>query len=481
MDSNEKDSGFDGLTAFAAVAVAAVGLWAIFQGDTSSSPKPGNVKNNQRDQELFDEALWLQQNGQLVGALIKAQECLSFNQYHAHAWNLVAWNYLIQNFNLEEGLQIARHAYDIASNVPDKIQFLNTAAETCVALGWLDEAIFEFRRALKLSTVQEFPQPHTLLRLGQCYQIKQDFPAALSCLDQAFSLDPNNPDIPLTLGQINLQKGHYNSALKHYESAIELADKLSIPAEVRSQADSNCLNDIGVIYFHLKDYKKSRSTQEKAHLLFPANPFPLINLVSLSAILNEREQMRYYLERLIPVIATSHQAVFLIQNLLTDGALGDHRDIVLDMLKGQGLISNDIYKQQMLLWNQKKHEVRQMKEGTGSTTNNFYGDVSSFTQGSIVGSIESNIHKLGNDAIAKGFKEFKDQIALSATLVDEQKTEMLQTLNALSKQAILPESQREKGVIKGLLSGFASSVAVGGGLAEMWSTWGPQLHRFFGV
>lgn len=480
MSYNEEDSELDPFVAFAGVAATAVGLWAIFQG-SNHPPKLANLPNNQRIEDLFNEAVWLQQSGRFAEALKKTQECLSINQNHGRAWNLVAWNYLWQNFKLEEGLQIARRAYEMASTLQEKIQFQYTVAEICFALGWIDDAIFEFRKALKLSTAQEFPQPYTLLRLGKCYQIKQDFSAAIVFLDQAKTLDPNNPDISLTLGQIYLQKCHYYTALTYYESALMLANKLDISQEVKSKVDSNCLNDIGVVYYHLKEYEKSKYIQKKAHLLSPTNPFPVINLAILYSLLDDQKQMRIYLEKLIPVIGANHQSLLLIQDLLTEPALEKDRDIVLNMLKSQNLISNEIYKQQMLLWNQNKYEGKKMNENVGSTTINIHGSVGTFVEKSTVNSIEGNILKLGNDKIAKGFEEITAQITLSASLADEQKTELLQTINALSKQAILPPQQREKGVIKGLWSGFNSSVAIGSDLASIWSTWGPKLQNYLEI
>ena len=88
----------------------------------------------------------------------------------------------------------------------------------------------------------------------------------------------------------------------------------------------------------------------------------------------------------------------------------------------------------------------------------------------------------GHDEVATSLKEVTEAVASSRELSEQERTDVLDSLDEIARQAALPVDRRAKpGVIKSVLSGIAGSLAAAGGTAEVWSTWGPQITRFFGL
>jgi hypothetical protein len=99
-------------------------------------------------------------------------------------------------------------------------------------------------------------------------------------------------------------------------------------------------------------------------------------------------------------------------------------------------------------------------------------------------SININIGKLsdfGAEEVAEALKKVTGAVAESVELADDVKSETLEQLESLSEQAILPESNRIKpGIVKAVFTALSGTLAATGSLADIWSTWGPSIQRFFG-
>jgi hypothetical protein len=94
----------------------------------------------------------------------------------------------------------------------------------------------------------------------------------------------------------------------------------------------------------------------------------------------------------------------------------------------------------------------------------------------------SGLARAGYQEAAEALKKVTEAVTHSAGLTARERTELLELLDELSKQAVLSRTQRAKpGVVKGVLTGLATGLAAAGGLAEVWSTWGPAIQRFFGL
>ena len=93
----------------------------------------------------------------------------------------------------------------------------------------------------------------------------------------------------------------------------------------------------------------------------------------------------------------------------------------------------------------------------------------------------SNLEQTGNKEVAEAIRKLTEAVGSSDTLDEESRRTVIDQLEELSRQALLPENERAKtGVIKALLTGVAGTLAAAGSLAQVWSTWGTPIRVFFG-
>ena len=100
-----------------------------------------------------------------------------------------------------------------------------------------------------------------------------------------------------------------------------------------------------------------------------------------------------------------------------------------------------------------------------------------------VDSISTNISSVasnGHAELVNAFKALTEAIASSNELNATQRTQVLDTVEELTRQANLPEENRSKPeVIRSLLQNLGATLGAAGGLAEVWSTWGESIKAFF--
>lgn len=127
---------------------------------------------------------------------------------------------------------------------------------------------------------------------------------------------------------------------------------------------------------------------------------------------------------------------------------------------------------------------RENFEGTGINISN--SAIGLLNTGEIedVESISVNISKpeqQGEEAVARALRSLAESIENNESLQPETRATVLDQLEELSTQAALPVEERSKaGVLKAIVNGIASTLSAAGGLAEVWTTWGPVIQRFFG-
>jgi hypothetical protein len=93
----------------------------------------------------------------------------------------------------------------------------------------------------------------------------------------------------------------------------------------------------------------------------------------------------------------------------------------------------------------------------------------------------SDLVESGQQDVATALTALAEAIRTSAELEAAERSHVLDLLAELAQQAGLPKEKRAKAAaIKAVLSGLATSIGAAGGLAEVWSTWGPAVQRFFG-
>lgn len=96
-------------------------------------------------------------------------------------------------------------------------------------------------------------------------------------------------------------------------------------------------------------------------------------------------------------------------------------------------------------------------------------------------SISVNI-KSGTHEVAEAIKQITEAVSKSPDLAGTTRSMVLEQLEELRKQALLPAENRSKhGIIKAIISTLATTLGAAGGLAEVWSTWGPAIQKFFGL
>ena len=89
---------------------------------------------------------------------------------------------------------------------------------------------------------------------------------------------------------------------------------------------------------------------------------------------------------------------------------------------------------------------------------------------------DSNQYQIG-----EAFQNLIEAVKASQNISSQQQIEILEQLELLSAQATLAPPDRKAGLIKPTLSALAATLSAGGGLAEIWSTWGDVIEEFFGI
>lgn len=102
-----------------------------------------------------------------------------------------------------------------------------------------------------------------------------------------------------------------------------------------------------------------------------------------------------------------------------------------------------------------------------------------------VNSISLNVSTLmdsGKKKVAFALKNLTESVTSNQNISLDQRTEFLDQLEEISRQATLsPEKRAKIGVIKAIITNLAKSFEAVGGLAEVWSTWGRSICNFFGL
>lgn len=91
----------------------------------------------------------------------------------------------------------------------------------------------------------------------------------------------------------------------------------------------------------------------------------------------------------------------------------------------------------------------------------------------------SGLREKNYDEVARAFKEITEAvIAYDGFSKERDRQELVEQISVLAEQASIDRSQRKGGVIKMALGAVAATCATAGSLAEIWSTWGPQIETF---
>ena len=102
-----------------------------------------------------------------------------------------------------------------------------------------------------------------------------------------------------------------------------------------------------------------------------------------------------------------------------------------------------------------------------------------------IATIKLNISTLqasGLDSIANALGELAEAVQTSMELSGETRSEVLDQLEELSRLASAKAENKVKpGVVRAILTSLGTTLGAAGALAEVWSTWGPDIQAFFGL
>ena len=86
-----------------------------------------------------------------------------------------------------------------------------------------------------------------------------------------------------------------------------------------------------------------------------------------------------------------------------------------------------------------------------------------------------------NDQIAYAIMELTRAVTEAKNLDNSKRSEVLDQLNGLAQQAALPVANRSIGISRALVNALGQALEAVGNLADVWSTWGETIKRFFGI
>jgi hypothetical protein len=103
--------------------------------------------------------------------------------------------------------------------------------------------------------------------------------------------------------------------------------------------------------------------------------------------------------------------------------------------------------------------------------------------GSIVGNVEAHLAAVAGpdaDEVRRALETLAQAVVDDEALPDEQRQQLLESVDLLAQEAGAAPAQRRGSVIRTVLGGLAASLAAAGSLTEVWSAVGPSILHFFG-
>jgi len=104
-----------------------------------------------------------------------------------------------------------------------------------------------------------------------------------------------------------------------------------------------------------------------------------------------------------------------------------------------------------------------------------YAQVSSISQ------LNQNLADEGYVPVRNAIEQLIERITAESALVAEAKTELLDQLELLRQQTLLPAEKRSRGVVRSVADSLSEGLKVAGSVADAWDVWSPVIRIFFGV
>jgi len=398
VEQSYNDNSDDVGNAFAVVglAAAAAGIWSLFN-------KTQNADSNQYQADIqmeFEQACQFTQQGQYQQAIPIFLRILQKNPAHAQTYGYIAWIYAIHNYELDQALEFAKRAIDLAATDLEKTFFIDTLAEVHAHRGEIEQGInlsFQFLQSMQQLN-QVIPSPVTYFRLAWCYQSQQDVNATYGFLKQALEMSGLGAgdyfvagDICYAMGFVSIQQERYHESLNHlnnaknqYETGMNIVTNQGVNDDWFRYKLGITFNDIGVAWYFLEDYQNSWTAHQSSYNYYPANPYPAINLAMLAARQSNKPLMLYWLEIGIPLIVDNPpflQAAHLISVMINDLDFEEYRSDVLGLLLTHNKISPRDYRRSL----ENSYSRKKQPIVNEHHEQNFYAPIES-----VAGNVEGN-------------------------------------------------------------------------------------------
>ena len=101
--------------------------------------------------------------------------------------------------------------------------------------------------------------------------------------------------------------------------------------------------------------------------------------------------------------------------------------------------------------------------------------------GQVIGDISVKVQQIerqGHADIAKALKDLTEVIVNDPALTDEQKTEAVEQMQELTKQASAEEASRSKGVIRAIFTHLPGVITISEECKELWEQYEPIIRDF---
>lgn len=406
--------------------------------------------------ELVNDAIILEKQGKYNEAVQLLRKAINDDQKYAYAYNLIAWIYAVNDYELEQALGYANKAISFADSTQHKANYIDTRAEIFIRLQRIDEAIDDLRKCINLyGGVDKQDVDHSAsYRLAYCYFVKQDITTAFTWISEALKRNPKNPTIHLINGDICLSLEQYIAAINSYKKALDNASEWNFNYLVYGTTTddeqvkifkSNCLINMGSAFYYTEDYESCWNCNKQSYELFK-QPTSIINLASLAAKRKDKIHVRTLLEEGISLIDTQiHYSS--INALLTDPDLEEYRDIVLDLLRNHEKITQLTYVQHKKS-SQERRENSDHKNDAHSVV--LTGSVKHLVIGTSIGGNMSTFTNKGDNYGLQVGRDFTGGVANFGAV---EQSELRNELEKLKSQI---EDAKNKGVINEDIAEVAS-------------------------
>ncbi len=127
--------------------------------------------------------------------------------------------------------------------------------------------------------------------------------------------------------------------------------------------------------------------------------------------------------------------------------------------------------------------MRRMDQSQGITITLNQSQVGTLNLGTIVGDVEAHLAAVegpGADNVREALRSLAQAVVDDESLSGDERKDLLESLDVLAEEAGKEPERRRSAVVRSVLLSLAASLGAAGGLAEVWSTFGPTLVDFFG-